>query len=372
MTTVEPGTAHPGARLVRPDIRALRAYRLAKTEQLPVNPVRLHQNEAPADWPEMVKQEVVARLLAQPWHLYPPMRAEAVCQALGELQGTAASMVTPASGSNEALWVAFAAFAARGTVVMPTPTYSMARTLAITAGARVVEVSLGPRFSLDAGTLLHAAHAHHAEMIYLASPNNPTGNALEPGAVRAVIEGAPGAVVLDEAYWEFTGASWLDAISRYPHLVLVRTFSKAMAGAGLRLGWLTAQSEVIEELMKAMPPYSLNVFAQVAAPVLVAHRDIAATRAREITVERERVAGALRAMSMRVYPSETNFLLFEPGVSPAAVWEGLAGRGVLVRDVSSISRLSACLRMSIGSRTDNDRFLSTLATVIRDLRSGRA
>lgn len=372
MRAVDPGAVHPGARHIRPEVRALRAYRLAQAGQLPANPVRLHQNEAPDDWPETVKQEVVARLLAEPWHLYPPMRAEAVCQALGELQGTPAAMVAPASGSNEALRAVFAAFSARGTVVMPAPTYSMARTLATTAGARVVDVSLGPEFSLDAAALLHAAHAHRAEIIYLACPNNPTGNALDPGAVRAVIEGAPGAVVLDEAYWEFAGATWLDAVSRYPHLVLVRTFSKAMAGAGLRLGWLTAQSEVIEELMKVMPPYSLNVFAQVAAPVLVAHRGVAASRVRETVSERARVAEALRAMGLRVHPSETNFLLFEPGVPPAGVWQGLAGRGVLVRDVSGSPRLSECLRVSIGSRADNDRFLSDLAAVVRDLRGGHA
>ncbi|MDR7543173.1 MAG: histidinol-phosphate transaminase, partial [Armatimonadota bacterium] len=305
------------------------------------------------------------------WHQYPGMRAEDVCEAIGRLQGTPASMVAPTAGSNDALRALFGALAARGTVVMPAPTYSMARTLATVAGARVVEVPLGPDFTLDPETLLFAAHAHRAEAIYLACPNNPTGNALATDAVDAVIAGAPGAVVLDEAYWEFTTATWLGAVDRYPHLFVVRTFSKAMAGAGLRLGWVTAQAPAIAELLKVTPPYGLNVFVQAAAPVLVAHRDIAAARVRMVLLERARLTAALEAMGLRTYPSEANFLLFEPGFSPTAVWEGLADRGVLVRDVSGSAQLAACLRVSVGSPAANDRFLDALDAVLRSLREGR-
>jgi histidinol-phosphate aminotransferase len=363
--------AHPGVLAIRPDIRALRAYRLPQAKPLPAEALRLHQNEAAEDWPEAVKQEVVAEVLRRPWHQYPGMRAEDVCEAIGRLQGTPPAMVAPTAGSNDALRALFGALAAGGTVVMPAPTYSMAKTLAVIAGARVVEVPLGPHFSLDPDALLFAAHAHRAEAIYLACPNNPTGNALAADAVGAVIAGAPGAVVLDEAYWEFASATWLDAVSRYPNLFLVRTFSKAMAGAGLRLGWVTAQEPVIAELLKVVPPYSLNVFVQAAAPVLVAHRDIAAARVQMVLRERVRVAAALTEMGLCTYPSDTNFLLFEPGAPPAAVWEGLAERGVLVRDVSASARLAACLRVSIGSPAANDRFLEALGAVLRSLREDR-
>lgn len=368
MKTIEPGVIHRGVMNVRPEIRALRAYRLRQAPTLAAGVLRLHQNEAPADWPDDIRQDVAARLLGESWHRYPAARAEAVCEALGRLQHTGAEMVAPASGSNEALWAAFAAFASGGTVVMPSPTYSMARSLAIAAGAQVVDVALGPGFALDAGALLRAAHVNRAEAIYLASPNNPTGNAFAREAVTAVLEGAPGAVILDEAYWEFASKAWLDAVRRYPHLIVVRTFSKAMAGAGLRLGWITAQAPVIEEFMKVLPPYTLNVFAQVAIPVLVAHCDVAASRVRAIVIERARVDSALQSLGMRVYPSETNFLLFVPGYSPGVVWERLAGQGVLVRDVSAAPQLSDCLRVSIGAPDDNDRFLSALSAVTKALR----
>lgn len=362
MKTADEARVAAGAMHIRPEIRALRAYRLAT----PAEAIRLHQNEAPEDWPEAVKREVAERLVAAPWHRYPSARAEAACEAIAQMQGTPGSMIAATSGSNEALWAVFAAFAAGGTIVMPAPTYSMARTLALVAGARVVEVPLGRDFALDADALLRAAHAHRAELIYLASPNNPTGNVLAPDAVAAVLEGAPGAVALDEAYWEFASRSYLEVVYQHDHVVMVRTFSKAMAGAGLRIGWITAQAPVVAELIKVLPPYSLNLPAQVAVPVLVAHRDVAAARVQTIITERARVAAALAALGMRVYPSETNFLLFEPGRSPAAVWQGLARRGVLVRDVSAAPQLGACLRVSIASRADNERFLAALAEVVAE------
>jgi histidinol-phosphate aminotransferase len=370
MTVVDERTLHPGAAAVRPEVRALRPYRLPATSVH--GAVRLHQNESGEDWPAEVKEEIARRLVAEPWNRYPGMRASGVAEAIGELQGTPAEMVSPTAGSNEALRAAFAAFAAGGTVVMPVPTFSMAKTLAVLAGARVVEVPLAGEFALDARALLHAAHATRAEVIYLAIPNNPPGNRFRDDAVREVLEGAPGIVLLDEAYWEFTSASWLPAVARAPRLVLARTFSKAMAAAGVRLGWLTAQPPVIAELSKVAPPYGLNVFAQVAAPVLVAHRHLAAARVRVVVAERERVGAGLRAMGVRVHPSETNFLLFEPPAPPAAVWEGLAAAGVLVRDVSAAPGLGACLRVSIGTPADNTRFLEVLAAVLAHLVGGRA
>lgn len=352
-----------GLAAIRPEVRALRGYRL------PASPdaVRLHQNEAPEDWPAAIKREVAERLLAMPWHHYPgSVNADAVSAAIGRMQGTPAAMVMPTVGSTEALRAAFAATAAGRVVVMPTPTFSLTKTLAIASGARVVEVPLGRGFTLDADAVLRAAHAHRAEMIYLVSPNNPTGNAFDRGAITAVVEGAPGAVVLDEAYWEFSETSHLEFVLRYSHLMLTRTFSKAMAGAGLRIGWLTAQAPVVDEVRKVNPPYSLNLAAQVAAPVLIAHRDVAVERVRAIVAERTRMAAALGRLGMRVYPSETNFLLFEPGRPPADVWQRLAGRGVLVRDVSSAPQLGACLRVSIGAPADNDRFLAALSAVVAE------
>ncbi len=350
-----------GVATIRPEVRAMRAYRLPAPE----GAVRLHQNEAPGDWPEAVKREVVEHLIAAPWHHYPTAtRGDAVADAIGRMQGTPAAMVAPAAGSNEALRAIFAATASGGVVVMPTPTFSLTKALGIATGARVVEVPLGRDFALDPDAVVRMAHAHRAAAIYLASPNNPPGNAFDREAVVSVLEGAPGVVVIDEAYWEFARESHLATVHRYGNLVLTRTFSKAMASAGLRIGWITAQAPVITEIAKVSPPYNLNLAAQVAAPILVAHRDVAVGRVRTVIAERTRVASALERLGMRVYPSETNFILFEPGRRPRDVWDGLAEHGVLVRDVSSVPRLEACLRVSIGSPEDNDLFLNAITAIV--------
>jgi histidinol-phosphate aminotransferase len=357
------------SRLIRPSLRAVGAYRLRQSPTQRVDPVRLHQNEAPADWPDAVKREIAERVVAVAWHRYPSARADGVRAALSELQGTPAEMIAAAAGSNEALWAAFAAFGSGGTIVMPSPTYSMAKPLAIAAGSQVVEVPLSAGFDLDPRAMLRTAHAHRAEVIYLATPNNPTGNAFSPAAVEAVLAGAPGAVVIDEAYWEFASRSWIGGLSRHANLVIVRTFSKAMAGAGVRVGWLTADEALIAEFAKVLPPYNLNVFAQAAIPILVAHRDLASSRIHTIEAERDRMAAWMRARGVYVYPSETNFLLFSPGTAIRApnaseIWERIASHGVLVRDVSSAPALAGCLRVSIGERADNDRFLSALALAL--------
>jgi histidinol-phosphate aminotransferase len=371
MRVADARAAADGAGLVRPEIRALRAYQLTPPAGAPpvAAMIRLHQNEAPEDWPEAVKREVTERLIAAPWHHYPSARADELREAIAGMQGTPAAMIAATAGSNEAVWAVCAAFASRGTVVMPSPTYTMARTLAVAAGARIVEVPLGPEFGLDADAVLRAAHAHRAELIYLASPNNPTGNAYAREAVEAVIAGAPGAVIIDEAYWEFTRHSHLDAPRRAPHVLVARTFSKAMASASLRIGWITAQESVIGEIHKVIAPYALNLPAQIAGPVLVKHRDIAGARVRTIATERQRITQALQARGLRPYPSETNFVLFEPGAPPARVWQALAVRGILVRDVSAAPRLSACLRVSIGTPAANDRFLAALADAVVEARA---
>ncbi|MGH2403458.1 MAG: pyridoxal phosphate-dependent aminotransferase [bacterium] len=359
--------AAAGVAAIRPEVRAIRAYRLPAPE----GAARLHQNEAPGDWPEAIKREVAERLVALPWHHYPSaVRGDAVAEAIGGMQGTPAAMVAPTAGSNEALRAVFAATASGGVVVMPTPTFSLTKTLAMATGARVVEVPLGRDFALDPDAVLSAAHAHRAAAVYLASPNNPTANLFDRGAIIAVLDGAPGAVVIDEAYWEFTRESHLETVHRYGHLLLTRTFSKAMAGAGLRIGWITAQAPLIAEIAKISPPYSLNLAAQVAAPILIAHRDVAVGRVRTVVAERGRVASALQRLGLRVYPSETNFILFDSGGRPHDVWQRLAERGVLIRDVSSAPQLQACLRVSVGSPEDNDRFLAAIAAIATDGHQG--
>jgi histidinol-phosphate aminotransferase len=173
-------------------------------------------------------------------------------------------------------------------------------------------------------------------------------------------------VAVDEAYHEFSGTSVVPLLERHPNLVVLRTFSKAMAMAGLRVGYLLASPELVREIDKARLPYNLNVISQIAALSALGHRDEMAAGVREIVGERQRMAGRLaRLPGLRAYPSRANFILVElASRAPRDVFEALYARGLLVRDVSASPRLARCLRISVGTAEENDRLLSALAEVL--------
>ena len=348
----------------RDAIDGLRAYRLESPvgAAVPMIPsVKLNQNESPWDWPLELKQEVVRRVAARPWNRYPPVDAEALRGALARSHGVAPELVAVTNGSNEAILALVETFAGGKTVLPISPGYSMAAPLAVVGGAAVRTVSLRPDFSLDVPAMLEAAQAPDVGMVYIASPNNPTGNAFARAGIEAILEAACSLVVIDEAYAGFAPDSFLLDIDRYPHLAVIRTFSKAFALAGARVGWITAAESVIAAVRKALPPYNLNAFAQEAALVALTRPDLIATRVASILRERERVAEAMRRIAgVIAYRSDANFILFRTGLPASVLFTRLLQRGVLVRDVSSQPMLDRCLRLTIGTPAENEQFLEAL------------
>lgn len=362
----------PGVRPVpqrarpRPEVAALPLYRVAQHA-----PVRLNRNESPADWPADLKRVVLERVAARAWHRYPEADAAEVRAALARLEGVDPEMILATNGSNEAILGGLLAFAAGGAVVFPVPGYSMVRALAASAGARLVEVPLRPDFALDPAAVLAAAgqatSGETAPVVFLASPNNPTGNAFSPEAVEAVVRAAPGLVVVDEAYAAFAGRTHRPLLDRYPHVALLRTASKAFALAGARIGWIVADPEVIGAVRRALPPYTLNVFSLEAARAAAERPDLVAERVRTVVAERERLAGALREVpGVTVFPSDANFLLFRTSLPAPEVAARLLAHGVLVRDVSAWPALAGCLRVSVGQPEEDDRFVAALRRVLEE------
>ncbi len=351
----------------RPEILELPEYRLRGRPA----EVKLNQNESPFDLPEEIKQEVVAALVAQPWNRYPPMRAERLRALLGALSGVDEDQVVLTNGSNEAILGLLQAFAAFGVVVLPQPGYSMAKPLAVVAGATVREVPLRPDLTLDPEAVVAAAQ--DARMVFLASPNNPTGRAVPQEEIAWIAARTEALVVVDEAYWgffpdharalvgtpEYEQHTAVGLLGQYPNLAVVRTASKAFGLAGARVGWILAGHEVTSVLRRTLPPYNLDVFAQLAVEAVARRPELVRSRIEAVVRERERVYAALRAMGVRVYPSDANFLLFRCGDATAA-FKHLLAQGVLVRDVSSWPQLEGCLRVTIGTPEENDRFLEAL------------
>ncbi len=340
----------------RPEIDGLSAYRLRQEAA-----IKLNQNESPLDWPPELKAEVLARVAQRSWNRYPLVDSEELRQVLARFCGVDEQLIAVTNGSNEAILALVETFAGGRTLVLPSPGYSMVRPLAVVGGANVTAVLLRPDFTLDVDAMVRAIEPPEVSMVFLASPNNPTGNAFSRQQIEAVLEVTRGLVVLDEAYVSFTGRSFVPELARYPHLAILRTFSKAFALAGARVGWIVANEPIIAAVRKALPPYNLNVFAQEAAYAALQRPDLVNARVELIRSERQRLNDALRTLGgVRPYPSDANFILFRTGLPASVVFDRLVQRGVLVRDVSTSPLLESCLRVTIGMRQENDAFLGAL------------
>jgi histidinol-phosphate aminotransferase len=327
-------------------------------------PVRLNTNETPWAPPEAFFDLLAERVRALPLHRYPDRRAWALRTGLGERYGRPPEQVWAASGSNEVLQQLFQAYGGPGRrVLLFRPGYSMHPLLAKVALTDVVEVPLGPDLVVTPDLAARAVAEHDPDLICLANPNNPTGVPVDADALRALHDGSRALVVLDEAYMEFAesgGGTALALLEELPRLVVCRTFSKAWRLAGARLGYLLAPEWVIDDLRRVRLPYHLDALAQEAGLAALELAEAMTAHVGEIAAERERVAAALAELGAEVWPSVANFLLFRTPVEGRVLFEALLSRGVLVRDFSDKPLLERCLRVTIGTREEDDVFLTAL------------
>jgi histidinol-phosphate aminotransferase len=352
---------------VKPAVRSLSAYTLAARRA----DVKLNQNENPYDVPEALKRRVVEQVLARPWSRYPDFDPHELVEALARAAGWTKDGVLAGNGSNELIQALFLVTVGPGTrVVVPEPTFSLYALLTRILGGETLVAALGPDLEYQPRALIEMARELAPTLTVVCSPNNPTGSVLEPDDVAALCTAAPGLVVVDEAYHEFSGRSVVPLLARHPNLVVLRTFSKAMAMAGLRVGYLLADPALVREVNKARLPYNLNFVSQAAA--LAVLEDPALMREsveRIVTARQELFRRLAHVAGVRPYPSHANFILFElEEADPRAVFESVWKRGVLVRDVSAYPRLGRCLRVSVGSDEENEAFLAALKHALDEQR----
>lgn len=355
---------------VKPAVRSLSAYTLAARQA----PVKLNQNESPYDFPEPLKRRVLDVAQARPWSRYPPFDPRELVEALARAAGWRPDGVLAGNGSNELIQAVFMVTVGPGArVVVPEPTFSLYALLTRILGGDTLAAPLGPELEYQPQQLVAMARELAPAVFVVCSPNNPTGSVLAPEDVSALCAAATGLVVVDEAYHEFSGRSVAPLLERHQNLVVLRTFSKAMAMAGLRVGYLMADPALVREIDKARLPYNLNFFSQAAA--LAALDDPAALRhgvERIVSARQELFRRLAHVAGVRPYPSHANFILFElEGADPRAVFESLWKRGVLVRDVSAYPRLSRCLRVTVGSDEENEAFLAALRHALEEQRFGK-
>jgi histidinol-phosphate aminotransferase len=346
---------------LRPDLETLEPYRAPQPEA----PVRLNTNECPYPLPAAFAADLAEAVKAIEFNRYPDREATVLRKGLAEHASHPFEGVWPANGSNEVLAQLLLAYGGPGRRVMLfTPTYVMHEHLARTCLTDVQRVPLGEGFRLGED---HAAavRAERPDIVFVCSPNNPTGNAQDPAAIAAVCEAAPGLVVVDEAYAEFAGTSAKGLLGSLDNLAVVRTFSKAFSMAAARLGYALTTPEIVEDLQRVRLPYHLSALGQAAGETALRHSGDAARLLDAIRDQRDRILAALEAMpGVTWYPSDANFVLFHPGQPAAEVWQGLLERGVLVRDFSTLPGTEGCLRVTAGTPEETTAFLSALQEVL--------
>jgi histidinol-phosphate aminotransferase len=245
------------------------------------------------------------------------------------------------------------------------PTYALHSHIAHLTGTAVVEGQRRSDFSLGLDEVRGVLERERPAITFLCSPNNPTGLADEPPTVRAVLEAAPGLVVVDEAYGQFADWSALSLVDDDTALVVVRTFSKTWSMAAARLGYLIGPAAVVATLERVALPYHLDAVKQAAGSLALRFIGEMEDRVGLIVSERERLFAGLGRLPVTAWPSQANFILFRPRQRKASeVWQGLLDRSVLVRDTSSWPRLPECLRVTVGTRPENDAFLAALGEVL--------
>jgi len=354
------------AQWIRPEIRALSAYHVPSAAGF----VKLDAMENPYSWPAPLVEEWAALLRHVSLNRYPDPAAT-------ELQARLrATMAVPAgvdlllgNGSDEILQLMMMAVAGPGRkILVPAPTFSMYHMIAKFVGLECVAVPLnGSDFTLDMTALRLAIDAYQPAVIFLAYPNNPTGNLFADADVLELIKTAPGLVVVDEAYHAFAaGKSFLSAVPEHENLVVLRTLSK-MGLAGLRVGFALGAPAWLNELNKLRLPYNINVLSQSSAEFALRHYDLLMAQAQDICRDRTWLQQQLaHVRGMTVYPSDANFILFRtPAGRADGIFARLKERNVLIKNLNgSHAQLSDCLRVTVGTPEENRAFLDALLSVI--------
>lgn len=341
-------------------------------------PVRLNVNENSFAVPAEVTAEIHARIadITASLNRYPDREFSGLRDLLagyltGVVRGEGAAdlaitpdMIWAANGSNEVLFHILQAFGGPGRTVLGfTPSYSMHPLITRSTGADWVEVPRGEGFAITAEAARRAIDEHDPDVVFLCTPNNPTGNRTPLDVIEAVCDAARGIVIVDEAYAEFAGPDFQSALALLPgrpRLVVSRTMSKAFAFAGARVGYAAADPALIDGLRLVRMPYHLSTLTQAAAEAALQHPDALLAGVHELSRQRDRMVEELRALGFDVIESDANFVLFSGVSDPSLLWQRLVDRGVLIRDVG----IPGSLRVNAGTPEETTAFLTAVGDIL--------
>lgn len=343
--------------LVRNQIRDLLPYEVQGPFE---GKIKLDIMENPYDLPEAVKDEFLVELQGLGLNRYPDPMANGLREALSVNLGIDRGMITPGNGSDELILDLLLCFG-KTKIVYPEPSFTMYEILARIVGVETTGIPLSKGFELDVESILRIGSGG---VIFIAYPNNPTGNLFDREGIIKILK-MDSLVVIDEAYYEFSKETFLPLLERYPNLAILRTFSKAFGLAGARIGYLVANREITEEILKVKLPYNLNAISQLLATIALKNRDLFRVKIDEIIGERDRVYKGLQDIQgVTPYPSKTNFILFKVDLEARRVFNSLCNEGILIRDLSNVVPLKDSLRVTIGRPEENSIFLECLRRIM--------
>ena len=349
-------------KLLRAELANMQAYHVADSNGL----IKLDAMENPYPFPHSLREQWLAELNQIELNRYPNPNATELKHTFQQVYKLSPKLeLMFGNGSDELIQLLVMATAKPGaTVLTVTPSFSMYKLISDYVGVKVVEVPLQPdNFALQTELFVTEIQKHNPAIIFLACPNNPTGTLWPQDEIEEIIKQASGLVVIDEAYAPFAAYSLISLVEKYSHALMMRTVSK-MGLAGLRLGWLCGDVQWLNELNKMRLPYNINALTQASAKFALNNVAVFDEQAKQICLQREALFNAMDAMSdLQVFPSQANFILFRVLKSSANdVYENFLENKIIIKNVSNDDLLENCLRVTVGTEDENQKFLSVLAS----------
>jgi len=348
--------------LVREKVKNLKAYHVETVEE----GIKLHANENPyPPSPELTKK-ILARFEKLDLNRYPDPDCKALKEAISNRIGVPTNQLVIGNGSDELIQNLMQIFCNEGdTIAFPDPTFAMYAITAKSMGLNIYTFPLNDNWDFEAKSLIEKLTTSHARIVFISYPNNPTGNCFSRTEIQELVEKFKGIVVLDEAYYDFSGQTFLNQMKDHNNLIILRSLSK-IGLAGLRVGYGIYPSTLVDEINKVRLPYNSNSISQIAATELMNNFDTVQKQIDSIKEERIRLLNELaKIKSITAFPSDANFILFQTSQNGENIFRNLMGNGVLVRNLGAHPRLTNCMRATIGTKAENDQFLDRLNKAIQ-------
>ncbi len=343
--------------------------RIIKSKNCEENIVRLDKNEYHYELPDFLKKKCWKEFLKLRWARYPEGEEDAR-KILSDYAEFPAEGILLGNGSNELIQSIFLTFLEKGKkVLLPDPCFSIYPWMASVAKSEIIYTGMDFDFRYDYRDLIKKAKSDGISLIVLLSPHNPCGCIISEKVIEEIISSVSVPVLMDEAYYEFSGKTFKNLIKKYHNLIILRTFSKAFSIAGLRIGYMLGKPEIVNKVANFKPPFSVNSFSLVVVKEILKHKNIVRQISENIVKNREKLFKSLKKLrGIKPFPSMGNFILFEVEDKDSSIlFDKLKKRGVIVRKFLDDERLKKCLRVTIGGEEENEKFIKALEEAINEI-----